>query len=168
LYVDLEGPSENTTGIGASLYATINDGTPQEVTLRREANTNAGTFNQSDLPVHFGLGAATMIDELRIQWPDGSKQSLYNVATNQHLTIAYMPGDYTGDGNVNTADYVVWRKGLGGTYKPADYNFWRSHFGQSLPGSGAGAGAAVPEPASAWLVLTALGTYLSRRVRRHE
>ena len=50
------GPQYDTTGIGASLYATMDDGTSQELTLRREANTSAGTFNQSDLPVHFGLG----------------------------------------------------------------------------------------------------------------
>jgi hypothetical protein len=73
-----------------------------------------------------------------------------------------MPGDYTGDGHVNTADYVTWRKGLGGTYKPADYIFWRSHFGQSLPGSG---GASIPEPASNSLLLTALAV-LSPLIRR--
>ena len=60
LYVKLHGPGWNTTGIGSSLYATLDAGTPNEVTLRREANTNAGTFNQSDLPVQFGLGAVVV------------------------------------------------------------------------------------------------------------
>jgi hypothetical protein len=161
LYVDLVGPSWDTTGLGSSLYATINGGS---LTLRREANTNADTFNQSDLPVHFGLGSATVINELRIQWPDGSQQSLYNVATNQYLTVQYMPGDYTGDGIVNTADYVTWRKGLGATYKPSDYTVWRSRYGQSL--SGSGAGASVPEPASALLMSLALAAFAVQRGRR--
>lgn len=87
LYVELAGPSYNTTGLGASLFATVNEGTPEEVTRRREANTNIGTFNQSDLPVHFGLGAATIIDELLVQWPDGTKQSLYDVAVDQYSTL---------------------------------------------------------------------------------
>jgi hypothetical protein len=155
LYVDLKGPTENTTAIGASVYAKLNDGTPQELTLRREANTNAGTFNQSDLPVHFGLGAATVVDELRIQWPDGSKQSLYNVATNQYLTVQYLPGDYTGDGIVNSGDYVTWRKGLGTSYSSLDYDVWRSHFGQSSSGSGMVGNLAVPEMASGVLIVLA-------------
>jgi hypothetical protein len=154
LYVDLAGPSHNTTGLGSSLYATINEDTPQERTLRREANTNAGTFNQSDLPVHFGLGAAATIDHLRIEWPDGSSQSLFNVAVDEYLTVSYLPGDYSGDGVVDAADYIHWRKGLGTIYSPADYAVWRANFGTSLPTSGFGAGS-VPEPGGAWLILAA-------------
>jgi enediyne biosynthesis protein E4 len=91
LYIKLKGPSWDTTGIGSSLFATINGGTPEEITLRREANTSPNTFNQSDLPVHFGLGSAGFIDELLIQWPDGTKQILRNVAANQYLTVQYVP-----------------------------------------------------------------------------
>ena len=155
LFVELEGPADNTTGIGASLYATINGGTPEEVTLRREANTGSGTFNQSDLPVHFGLGAADTIDLLRIVWPDGSKQSIANVSANQYLTVEYMPGEYNGDGIVDSADYVTWRKGLGTIYNQKDYNPWRAHIGQST-GSGSSVGAAIPEPAAAWLFAIAV------------
>ena len=50
--------ADNTSAVGAALYATVGRGTPQQRTLRREANTNAGTFNQSDLPVHFGLATS--------------------------------------------------------------------------------------------------------------
>jgi hypothetical protein len=154
LYVRLEGPSDNTTGIGASLYATLQQGTPQERTLRRDANTNAGTFNQSDLPVHFGLGLITEVDQLLIRWPDGSAQNLLNVAADQYITVPYNPGDYNGDGAVDAGDYVVWRKGLGTLYTQADYNVWRSRFGQTA-GSGANANTPVPEPASVWLLLAA-------------
>jgi hypothetical protein len=152
LYVELAGPTENTTGLGATLFATVNEGTPEEVTRRREANTNIGTFNQSDLPVHFGLGAATLIDELLIQWPDGTKQSLYDVAVDQYLTVEYLPGDYSGNGIVDAADYAVWRDWLGTTYKQSDYDVWKANFGNSLSGSG-GLDMVVPEPASLSLVL---------------
>jgi ASPIC and UnbV/FG-GAP-like repeat len=161
LYVELEGPSYDTTGIGSSLYATVNLDTPEEVTLRREANTNIGTFNQSDLPVHFGLGAAALVDELLIQWPDGTKQGLHDVAANQYVTVRYLPGDYNGDGVVDAADYTVWRNRLGSTYKMSDYAVWREHFGEALPGNGAGASGAVPEPATTSLLLVALAA-LSR------
>jgi hypothetical protein len=165
LYVELTGPADNTTGLGASLYATVNEGTPQEITLRREANTNIGTFNQSDLPVHFGLGAATVIDELRIRWPDGSQQSLYNVPVDEYLSVQYLPGDYDGNGAVDAGDYVVLRKELGTTYTSLDYDVWRAHFGQTLPGGGMGANAAAPEPASFYLLLPAFAVFVYGRRR---
>jgi hypothetical protein len=39
-----------------------------------------------------------------------------------------LPGDINGDGVVDAADYVAWRKD-GGTQD--DYDTWRAHFGQS-------------------------------------
>jgi hypothetical protein len=110
LYVELTGPSDNTTGLGAAVYATINEGTPEERTLRREANTNAGTFNQSDLPVHFGLGDATLIDVLRIVWPNGRVQQLFDVSIDQYLTVDFgdlIDGDLDGDGFVGIADLNI-------------------------------------------------------------
>lgn len=62
-----------------------------------------------------------------------------------------LPGDFTGDGKVDTADYVDWRNGPAA---PADYQTWRANFGT---GAGAAAGVvAVPEPASLVLWLTSL------------
>jgi hypothetical protein len=168
LYVRLNGPVDNTTGIGASLYATTEEGTPDERTLRREANTNAGTFNQSDLPVHFGLGGAEMIDQLRVVWPDGTVQYLQDVAVDQYLTIDFptpLPGDYNTDGIVDAADYTVWRDRLGsGVSLPNDttpgvgvddYTRWKDNFGASTAGSAAATGetAGVPEPATTILLV---------------
>jgi hypothetical protein len=168
LYVELNGPADNTTGLGTSIFATLNEGTPQEVTLRREANTNPGTFNQSDLPVHFGLGTAMEVDALRIQWPDGSVQALFNVAANQYLTVNYLPGDFDGNGVVDAGDYVIWRKGLGPIFKQSDINSWFTHFGQSAPGSGGDANTTVPEPGSGLMFLAAAaitGLVAGRRAR---
>ncbi len=59
-----------------------------------------------------------------------------------------IPGDYNNDGEVNAADYVVFRKaGL----TTGTYTTWRQNFGES---NGAG-GNAVPEPATVALLLTA-------------
>jgi hypothetical protein len=74
-------------------------------------------------------------------------------------------GDFNGDGLVGSADYVVWRKGLGTTFTQADYNVWRAHFGQTA-GSGAStiAHAPVPEPSTLiMLILAAPGWSLLRR-----
>jgi hypothetical protein len=85
-------------------------------------------------------------------------------------------GDFNNDGNVDAADYVVWRKfqntsmtlpnsgGLTGTIGTAHYSLWRENFGESNPGSG---GIGVPEPST--LLLTLLCIVLScapRPIRR--
>jgi hypothetical protein len=75
-------------------------------------------------------------------------------------------GDFNADGTVNAADYVVWRNGLGTRYTQADYNTWRSHFGQTAGSAGATAGltssanAAVPEPGTAAVALLTIAPLL--------
>ncbi len=65
-----------------------------------------------------------------------------------------LDGDFNGDGKVDAADYVVWRKN---DNSQAGYDLWRTNFGRTS-GSGSGLGAAgVPEPSSLLLVLAACG-----------
>jgi T5SS/PEP-CTERM-associated repeat protein len=81
------------------------------------------------------------------------------------VASAGIPGDFNGDGAVNAADYITWRKGLGTTFTQSDYDVWRAHFGQTA-GSGAGAiaNSAVPEPATCvLLVIAAAGLFPRRR-----
>lgn len=104
-YFRLKGTPANTTAIDAQLYATINTGTPQQRTLRRDANNNAGTFNQSDLPVHFGLGAATQIDTLRVVWPNGLQQIYNNIPANHYVKLTiYSRFDFDKDLDVDKDD----------------------------------------------------------------
>ena len=73
-----------------------------------------------------------------------------------------VPGDYNGNGAVDAADYIVWRKGGAlqhevatiGSNTPEDYTEWRARFGNP-PGSGSSLGEAqgVPEPATIGLLL---------------
>jgi hypothetical protein len=95
------------------------------------------------------------------------------------FTVAFpLEGDYNGDGEVNLADYTVWRDTLGatGTNLAADGNFdwvvdaddyglWKSNFGDEAPG-GLLTPASVPEPASVFLVLGCSIVGLLRRGRR--
>ncbi len=46
-----------------------------------------GTYSQHMLPTHFGLGSATVIDELEITWPGGASALLTNVDVDQYTTI---------------------------------------------------------------------------------
>ena len=83
-----------------------------------------------------------------------------------HLAIS---GDYDGNGTVDAADYVIWRKSSGqavtvgtgadgdgnGTIGAADYTVWRQNLGKSRPTyyASPGAGVEVPEPGVGGLVL---------------
>src|SRR5262249_15050090 len=42
------------------------------------------------------------------------------------------PGDFNGDGVVDSQDYLVWRRGLGQSNVAADYRTWRDHFGDGI------------------------------------
>jgi hypothetical protein len=67
-----------------------------------------------------------------------------------------LAGDHNGDGKVDAADYVVWRKNPAGFGGAQGYTDWVNNFGAML-GAGGGAGVgAVPEPSSLALVMLGL------------
>jgi T5SS/PEP-CTERM-associated repeat protein len=73
---------------------------------------------------------------------------------NSLLLAVVLPGDFNGDGAVDAADYVVWRKSDG---TPEGYNTWLANFGNTASGSGSADDmnrdfASVPEPASSVLL----------------
>ena len=95
-----------------------------------------------------------------------------------NLSAPSPTGDYNGNGTVDAADYVLWRKTLdqsvtagsgadgnaNGTVDAPDYDFWRAHFGNTVPGLAAGT-AAVPEPGAIVLALLAVAGLSARRRR---
>jgi hypothetical protein len=78
--------------------------------------------------------------------------------------ISGPPGDYNGDGKVNAADYVVWRKNPtahGGN--PAGYNTWRANFGRTSGGAASAAGLnAVTAPEPSAIAIAVLAVLASR------
>jgi hypothetical protein len=69
-------------------------------------------------------------------------------------SIPVPSGDYNGNGVVDAADYVLWRKNPANYGNSAGYSTWRSNFGQSV-GSGATIQETVPEPSTAALICLA-------------
>jgi hypothetical protein len=129
----------------------------------------SGTF-----PIRFIPGNELTIpnaEALPIMFVDGS------------ITVVAAPsplvGDFNSDGQVDTADYIVWRKlvGYSGPNLPADgngdgevddgdYDLWRAGYGQSLSAAATAAATTIPEPAT-MLSVIAIGAVLMfpRRTR---
>ena len=78
--VVLQGTESNRDGIGATVLVTTG-GTTQARFQRAGLNFRV----QSDSRLHFGLGDAASIDEVRIIWPSGEVQVLNDVSPNQYL-----------------------------------------------------------------------------------
>jgi autotransporter-associated beta strand protein len=100
--------------------------------------------------------------------------------------VPVLVGDYNDDGDVNAADYTVWRNVLGedvtlpnrdplnmGLVNGVDYEAWKSNFGETSAEGQVSGLTAVPEPASGMLGLLA-GSFVGaligggRRLRKRE
>jgi len=81
----LVGTVSNRSPIGAKVRvkATIRGKTYWQM---REV-TNGDGFAGNSLNPHFGLGDATNVDIVRIEWPSGAVQEFQNVAAKQFLTV---------------------------------------------------------------------------------
>jgi hypothetical protein len=82
LLVKLEGKGRLTDAIGAVIRTRVGD-----QTMSRLVRSGTAYLSQEDMRQHFGLGEATTVDAVEVQWPDGSTSTLENVAANQILVI---------------------------------------------------------------------------------
>jgi Tol biopolymer transport system component len=84
--VQLRGNQSNTFGIGAkiSIMYTVNG---HVHTQHQWMFTNTGYASQTPYELHFGIGQATIIDSIEVQWPDGSKQQLSDLNANSCYLI---------------------------------------------------------------------------------
>ena len=69
--IKLVGKKSNRDGLGARV--TVHAGGMQ---LLRSQDGKSGYLSQSRMPLYFGLGKATTIDRIEVQWPSGEKQML--------------------------------------------------------------------------------------------
>jgi hypothetical protein len=82
LQIKLKGAAKNPDGTGAKVRL-VQGGNLQYA----EMTPTRGFFSSSENLLQFGLGSATTVDKLEIQWTDGKVQSLANVPANQRLTL---------------------------------------------------------------------------------
>ena len=90
LEVKCVGTVANRSAIGTRIRmkATIDGKTFWQM---RELSAGGGWDLAKPLVAHFGLGDATNVETLRIEWPSGTVQELHNVTPKQILTLTEPP-----------------------------------------------------------------------------
>jgi enediyne biosynthesis protein E4 len=82
IIVKLTGTRSNRSAIGSSVKLTAGG------RIQTEEVRNGGSYlSQNDLRLHFGVGSATQVTSLEIQWPSGFRQAQTNLAVNRVVTI---------------------------------------------------------------------------------
>jgi hypothetical protein len=76
------GAKSPRDAIGAKAWLTAGG-----VRQRGDVFSGGSYASSSDLRLHFGLGAASKVDRLEIQWPSGSKEEIRVPATDRIVTI---------------------------------------------------------------------------------
>lgn len=91
--VNLVGLESNKSAIGAKVFVTASI-YGSSVTQMREisAQSGGGTGSQNSMKSLFGLGDASIIDQIKVEWPSGITQILTNQPINNCLTITEQSG----------------------------------------------------------------------------
>ena len=76
------GTTVNRAAIGAQVRISLGS-----TTLIRQVEGASGKGGQNEMTLHFGLGSRTTPVDLTITWPDGTTQTVEDVALNQTLTV---------------------------------------------------------------------------------
>lgn len=103
----LHGAPGNRDAIGTVVEATLERPDDDPLVLRRQVKGGSSAHSQDSLIVHFGLGPATTVDQVRILWPSGRIDTLEDVAANQRLRFGegqlFVDGFESGDASAWSA-----------------------------------------------------------------
>ncbi len=94
LAVRLRGTVSNRDGIGA--IVTLRAGGR---TQRRRLRSGSSYASQSELVARFGLGRETKVDELRVDWPSGRRESFAVSRVDRSVELTEGTGRQLGDGS---------------------------------------------------------------------
>jgi hypothetical protein len=93
LQINLEGVASNRNAFGTTVKIRIGN------QWYHRFHHGAAIFGQSIKPVHFGIGAATLVDEIRFTWPTGITEAIYLVTANQLIKFKEGSGTIVEENN---------------------------------------------------------------------
>ncbi len=85
LKIKLSGPIENKQAIGSKIRIYHNGGSQQYF----EHYISRGYLSSVEDGTHVGLGQASVVDSVKITWPDGSEQTIKAIEADKVLKIEY-------------------------------------------------------------------------------
>jgi hypothetical protein len=80
--IQLIGTKSNRAGIGARVE--VESGALRQID---EVRSGGSYLSQSDLRLHFGLGAATRADRVTVRWPSGTVDTMRGIPADRHVVI---------------------------------------------------------------------------------
>jgi len=97
----ISGLNSNINAIGARVEVTAGG-----LTTVKEVSGGAGRGSFNSLPLEFGLGSSTSIDNVKVRWPDGNFEVFTNININQINQIkegegTLSLGDFSQDETIN-------------------------------------------------------------------
>lgn len=166
LMFDLTGGAEVTLEAGVEYSIDLrNTGTGEMYWMRASAEPFLNAYTGGNIYARNPIVEGNEGERFDVS---GSGRRDGTLALYAVLPSAGLLGDYNNDGNVDAADYTVWRNNVGnpgntllnrdpangtGVVDQNDYNSWKANFGAG--GGGSLASASVPEPACWMLGFTA-------------
>jgi hypothetical protein len=84
----IDGTGSNADGIGSRVYLkAVPDSPGQPLVQVQEVHAGSSYLSMDSVELEFGVGNATIIEEITILWPSGREQVLTNVSVDQVLLI---------------------------------------------------------------------------------
>ena len=84
----IDGTGSNADGIGSRVYLKASvSGEDSPMTQVREVKAGSSYLSMDTLELEFGLGSASIVDEVRITWPSGRTQLLTKLAADQVVVV---------------------------------------------------------------------------------
>jgi hypothetical protein len=80
--LNLQGRKSGRSAIGARVRVKT-----QNLTQWNSVRSGGSYISQNDPRLHFGIGAASVVDEIEVTWPSGAQSHVTKVPVNQILTI---------------------------------------------------------------------------------
>ena len=84
----LDGTGSNADGIGARVYVKTGPSGQRESLIQvQEVRAGSSYLSMDSIDLEFGLGQATVVDQITVHWPSGRDQTLQNIPVDQVLKI---------------------------------------------------------------------------------